>query len=107
MVEQGFIQPSCKYCHPLAYWEGFEGEMKRYFCFGERNNPSPVDSGDTHNFCVYTPFKGVVQFHLCQGDIDIWMAMFLAAWRQITGCETINWSVIENMAWGLTIREKD
>ena len=98
MDERKLVHPSCKYCTPLAYHE-FEhrAEMERYFCFGKRNNPSPAEPSDEFNFCIYTPFKGVIQFHVQQADIELWMALFLAAWMKITDLENINWSVIGEM----------
>ncbi len=72
--------------------------MRRYFCFGERNEASPANPWDLHNFCVYTPFKGVVQFHICAADMEWWMALFLAAWKEMRNKPEIHWPAIESMA---------
>jgi len=98
--EREIVFHSCKFCTPIAYRgdERENVEMRRFFCFGRRKNPSPADPLDKHNFCVYTPFKGIVQFHVEQGDIDWWLALFLAAWREITGKDEIFWPAIEAMA---------
>ena len=72
--------------------------MRRYFCFGERDEVSPTNPWDLHNFCIYTPFKGVVQFHICAADMEWWMALFLAAWKQMRDKPEIHWPAIEAMA---------
>ena len=99
MPENKLVQPSCEYCRRLAQYHNTERKgLERYFCFGERTIPSGADTYDTHNFCLYTPWKGVIQFHVCQADMDWWMALFLATWREITGKEKIHWPAIESMA---------
>ncbi len=107
MKKRELVHPSCRYCRPLSYFKGETlGEgLERYFCFGERDSPSTANPIDKYNFCVYTPFKGVVQFHVCQGDMEWWMALFLAAWREITGQEQIFWETIETIATGLKFKE--
>jgi len=93
------VHPTCKYCTRKAHHHSdFEGEKDRFFCVGERNEPSFANPRDTHNFCVYTPYKGVVQFHYCQADMEWWIALFLAAWLETSGKEKIHWPAIEAFA---------
>lgn len=99
------VHPSCRFCRPMSYYGGQgspRGEMRRYFCFGERHNSSPVDQDDKYNFCVYTPFKGVIQFHMCYADINAWIAIFVSVWRQLTG-RPIDFATISSMADAFTL----
>ncbi len=99
MGENMLVHPSCGYCRRLAQYKNTERKgLERYFCFGERAIPSAAETYDTHNFCVYTPFKGVVQFHVCAADMEWWMALFLAAWKQMRDKPEIHWPAIESMA---------
>lgn len=95
MIEDKLVQPSCEYCRRLVHHKHtWEKGLERYTCFGERTIPSTAEPVDEYNFCVYSPFKGVVQFHVCPADLKFWMAFFLAARREITG-EDMDWSTIE------------
>ena len=98
-MSEFLIHHSCEYCTRKAHQQSNHGgEMNRFFCIGKRDEPSFANPRDTHNFCVYTPYKGVVQFHCCQADMEWWMALFLVAWKDISGMEEINWSAIEAFA---------
>lgn len=100
MIAELLQHPACAYCTRLSHYRGTdpEGPLRRYFCFGERDEASPVNPRDKHNFCINTPFKGVVQFHVCAADMEWWMAMFLAAWQEMRDKPEIHWPAIEAIA---------
>ena len=67
----------------MAHHKTGDEDKPRYFCIGKRTAGKPMDAIDQYNFCVYTPYKGVVQFQIWEGDMEIWIALFSVARRLI------------------------
>ena len=72
-------QPSCEQCKRMAHHKTGEEGAPRFFCIGKRTAGKAVCEIDQYNFCVYTPFKGVIQFQVWEGDMEIWIALFWTA----------------------------
>jgi len=71
--------PSCEQCKRMALHATGDEGAPRFFCIGKRIAGEAVCKIDQYNFCVYTPYKGVVQFQVWEGDMEIWIALFTAA----------------------------
>ena len=88
------VHPSCRYCKRILYHKtGLpEKKLPRFFCLGKRDT-TLADSVDDHNFCIYSPYKGVVQFQIYHGDLELWYALFHTAVEEISG------KVPSNLGW--------
>lgn len=79
------IHPACKGCSRIVHHLTGPEDARRYFCIGYRTKGEPVVPVDEYNFCVCTPYKGVVQFQVYAGDFRLWIALFYAGLRAIEG----------------------
>lgn len=57
--------------------------------------PSTACSDDDWNFCIYTPWKGVVQFHVNEGDMKLWIAGMYAVLREMEP----TFDIMKSVSW--------